>query len=423
MKSSGSNISHYLTGSEFLRNLGRYSLSATSGQVMMMIYFLIVARVLGPEQFGIYSGTYALTGLTIFAVNWGMDTWLLRDSGSLLATRESAGRVLCIKAGLGLGWALLLVVCAPIIRPDVFTPWLVLVSALDIWCDGALATHYSALTIQKRIKEISRIIFLSRAVRLFGALAIFLIGFSGSPMLFTIIRLAGAASGLLVAVLVVKPNLTAHKLVSHSAILKQAVPYGLSDFLTLVYFQADIFLLTLLKGSEVTGLYAPASGLINALFVIPAAVYNLTIPMLVHKMAVDKTTFNRLVVKVMLGFLVLGLGLGVGVGLFGGWILRLLLGPSYAIASVLLAILSPILFLKSLSYGFAAVILAIGWQRQRLLPQGISATYNILANLWIIPILGAVGVSMVYVASEFVLVVGYGGLVIKWAWSSKKQPI
>jgi hypothetical protein len=106
-----------------------------------------------------------LTGLSIFVVI-GMDTWLLREPGSLASPRAWSGRVLRIKGWIGLAWGVLLVVAAPLIRPDVFTPALVLVCAIDMWCDGALTTHAAALNIQKRIRAVSRLMFFRAPARL-----------------------------------------------------------------------------------------------------------------------------------------------------------------------------------------------------------------------------------------------------------------
>ena len=98
----------------------------------------------------------------------------------------------------------------------------------------------------------------------------------------------------------------------------------------------------------------------------------------------------------------------------GGWIVRVLLGQQYLVSSVLLGILSPLLLFKSLGFGLAALLVVVGWQKQRLLPQAVSAAANILLNLWAIPRLGVAGVAMVYVASELILALGYAGLVLRW---------
>ena len=165
---------HPLFHNRYLRDLGQYSMSAASAQILMMVYTILLARVLGPNQYGFLIGSFALTGLTSFLVNWGLDTWLLRESGSLEAPLAWSGRVIRIKFGLGVIWVLLLVFSAPLIKPDLFNPALMLVCALDVWCDSVFVTNLAVLNIQNRIQAGSRLIFFSKTSRLIGALILIL---------------------------------------------------------------------------------------------------------------------------------------------------------------------------------------------------------------------------------------------------------
>jgi len=386
----------------------------------MMVYTILVARALGPEQFGKYSGTYALTGLTIFAVNWGMDTLLLREPGSLANPRAWAGRVLRIKMGAGLVWAAVLVIAAPLIRPDVFSFSLVLVCALDIWADSAVNTLAAELNIQKRIRAVSRLIFLSRAARLVGGIGLVIFGVQ-QPLVYATTRAMMTMSSLLIAIWVVRPVFNAAHLPTTRELIRMSTPYGLSEMLVLIYMQADVTLLTLLKGSEAAGVYSPASGLINALFIIPTTLFFVIVPPLSSQYLHDRNRLRSSIIKITFGFFGLGVVLALGVGLTGGWIIRMLLGAKYAVTSVLLVTLSPLLFFKSLGFGWAAFLVAVGWQKQRLIPQVVSAVANVLFNLWAIPRLGVAGVAVVYVATEIILAAGYAGLVINWFRRNQMQ--
>ena len=400
-------------GSPFLRSLSRFSASAAASQAMMMVYALLVARALGPDLFGKFSGSYALVGLSGIAVNWGMDTWLLRDPGSLASPRIWAGRVLRIKASIGLVWGAGLVFLAPLIRPDTFSPLLVFIVVLDVWFDSALNTHIAGLTIQKRFVAISRLLFFSRALRLLGALALVILGIR-SPLVFALARFAATSLGLGVGFLVFKPLLASLEGSSNRAVLRTAALFGLSEFLAVVYMQADVSMLSILSGSTAAGLYSPASGFVNALFVIPSSVFMIAVPALSRQFASEPTRLPGSILRVSLGFLALGLVLSGGMVLAGGWLIRLLLGSHYLVTSALVVILAPLLLFKSLGFGWAAVLISVDWQKQRLFPQALSAGLNVLLNLWAIPHLGVPGVAVVYTVSEFILALGYGGLVLLW---------
>jgi O-antigen/teichoic acid export membrane protein len=51
--------------------------------------------------------------------------------------------------------------------------------------------------------------------------------------------------------------------------IRTALPFALSTFFTLVYNRADVYIVTVFAGTQVAGLYAPASQLQNALMVLP----------------------------------------------------------------------------------------------------------------------------------------------------------
>jgi O-antigen/teichoic acid export membrane protein len=402
-----------LAQTQFLRNALRYSTGSVFAQVLLMIYTFLVARVLGPTQFGVFSASYALAGLSIFVVNWGMDTWLLREPKSLAAPQTWTGRVLQIKLLSGLAWGAVLVLAAPLIRSDTFTPLLMFVAALDVWCDSAINTHIAGLNIQNRVKAISRLMIFFRAFRLASALA-FMASGTTSPLIFAFGRLASTLLGLMVAAYLLKPVLFAPDRPPALPILRASLPFGLSEFLALIYMQADVTLLTILTGSALVGLYSPSTGITNAFFLIPSSIFMISIPLLSRQFTADPAQLPRQITRLTLGFLCLGLGLALVMAVAGNWFVRVILGPEYLVTSVLVLFLSPLLILKSLEYGWAAVLVSVGWQKQRLLPQVISAVMNVLVNLWAIPRLGLPGVAAAYIASELVLALGYFLLVLGW---------
>jgi O-antigen/teichoic acid export membrane protein len=124
---------------------------------------------------------------------------------------------------------------------------------------------------------------------------------------------------------------------------------------------------------------------------------------------------------VFVGFTILGIILAFGIWIAGPFLSELLLGDSYKTTGQLLRILSPILFLKSLSFACAAFLVAVGWQIRRLIPQAISAAANILLNLLVIMTLGIIGVALVYVVSEVILLIGYLWISAMWFRTTPRQ--
>jgi O-antigen/teichoic acid export membrane protein len=81
---------------------------------------------------------------------------------------------------------------------------------------------------------------------------------------------------------------------------------------------------------------------------------------------------------------------------------------------VVLRLLSPILVLKSLNFGLAALLTAADFQSWRTTAQMVCAIFNVAANLVMIIHLGIVGVALVYMLSEALLLLGY-------AWVARRR--
>ena len=88
-------------------------------------------------------------------------------------------------------------------------------------------------------------------------------------------------------------------------------------------------------------------------------------------------------------------------------IVRIAFGPAYQASGIVLRWLSPILFIKSLNFGFGAVLTAGNNQTWRTTVQVISASFNLAANLAIVIPFGILGVVIVYLFSELLLLLGY----------------
>ena len=154
--------------------------------------------------------------------------------------------------------------------------------------------------------------------------------------------------------------------------------------------------------------------MINALFIIPSSIHLYTIPVLSRDFINDKKKFMRNASKLLLWFFLLGM-LMMGIfGLSGKSLVTLLLGDAYERTGKLIVFLSPLLFLKSMEFGFVCNIIAMNRQKYRLIPQLSAASVNILINLWTIPRYGEFGAATAYIISETVLFMGYGFVYFFW---------
>ena len=117
-----------------------------------------------------------------------------------------------------------------------------------------------------------------------------------------------------------------------------------------------------------------------------------------------------------LTWLMFGLGLLFTAGAFvvARPLMVLAFGPEYALTGDILRIFSFILVFRCLSFAFAALLTAVGWQSRRVVVQVIVVLLNIGLNLLVVTRWGLVGVAWVYVATEAVLALGHYYWVARW---------
>ena len=406
-----------VTGSFSRRDILGNALSLTAGsaiaQGLMAVSTLIVARVLGATAFGAYAASFSAAALLSIGFNLGLDTWLLRAGAE---RRDRLGgllrNALAIKVVAGVPWIVAVTILLPALNAETFRPSIVLISALTVWLEGLFSLGLTVFRTLLRngttalLMTVSRggIFVLTAGLALAGERAV-------AP--YALARLAMSGLAALIAWRLVPVRLTRDQALAPLGTAKASLPFALSDLFAVVYVQADITIAGAVLGAEPVGLYAPASSIVSALLVVPAALFYVAVPVLTAALGGEKLRFRRLTRWTMGVFGATGFGLWAITWLAAS-ILPTLLGPSYYGSGRLLQILSPILLLKGFSFGAAAILVAVGWQVKRATVQAVTALLNVALNLAVVGTLGITGVAAVYVISELFLMGGYLALVARW---------
>lgn len=401
------------------RQITIFSGGSFIAQIVMMVYAVIVARALGPSQLGIYNGLYAILGVTITFVNFGMDLWMLNEAQHYDSVRSISGEVLSIKLILGTIWAISSIFLLSIIRREIFSPLMISLAIIDILCDILFNTISTSWSILRKIRQINTMLLFSRIGK-FSLLIALILTDSISPISIIESRFIISLIVLIISLIVTKPIINFKDLSYMKIILKRAVPFGFSDILAMIYGNIDVAILSFFSIKN-TGLYSPASGIIHALFIIPNSIYVYLLPKYSKEITKGNKKYTQnSFLQILAIFTFVGITLNLLL-LFGGELgVTLLLGPEYASTGYLLKILSPIMLFKSISFGLALIIIISGNQKKRLLPQLIVSLFNIAFNILLIPYFGLVSVAWIYTISELLLMIGYSIIVIRDKKNEKK---
>lgn len=393
-------------------NLSAFGAAAAIGQFMMMVFALMLARIVGPADYGFYVSSFSILFLTSIIFNNGLDSWLLNQKQSSSEFNKDFSQILFIKFIGGLIWGLLIIIIAPLIRPDVYLRTLLFINSVDIWTDAVFITSLALLNIQGKVKHYVISLIISRTLKLFS-LYILLFLKNESIITFAVGRAIVSVITAAFVMYYLKPNIRYWSFEEIRRKLRLSRFFALSEFLATIYMQIDITLLNLIVGSVPVGVYSPASNIINAMFVLPSAIYFYTLPLLTKQYQDNPQIFIKSTKRIILLTAILGVLLSVIVFVLGEWFTVRLLGPEYVETSIIIVQLSPILLLKSLEFGLISAIVASGEQKRRIRPQILAALINIFLNILLIPKYGAIGAARTYLISECVLMLWYAWVAYK----------
>jgi O-antigen/teichoic acid export membrane protein len=409
-----------------VENIAALFSGSAVAQGMTALALLLTARQLGAAVYGQYAASLALTSFSAILFSLGMDIWLLREGGRRLERLgELLGSVLGIKVGLGLVWFALLAIIAPWLNPLIhtnsFPAELVRLSALAVWLDNTFLSVLTSFKASLRNKYTSA---LNAGSDILWLLATVLLIFAGSKnaSAYFLARITVLAGSLVLALALAGRSIEIRpKLGTMRRILKEAFPYAASEFLAWTSMRLDVLIVAMILGEVAVGLYSPAVGLANALFIIPAAVYAVILPVLSNLFAshVDQAWLTAK--RSLWLLIVLGAGLSVALYLLAGPLVSLL-GTSFAGSQEILQILSVILFIHSISFGMAAILVAVNEQAKRTVVQAIAVAINGVFNLLAVSVLGIRGAAYVYVLTEVVLAGGYTWLVLRYRARTRAEP-
>jgi O-antigen/teichoic acid export membrane protein len=399
-------------------NIAALFSGSAAAQGMTAVTLLLTARQLGAPLYGQYAATFALTSFLAIVFSLGLDIWLLREGARRPdQLGEYVGSVLGIKVAIGAVWLLGLAAAAPWInawaQSTSFPPELIRIGAITVWLDNVFSSVLTTYKATLRNQFTSIFDAGSDFLWLLATLALIAAG-TVTPLPFLQARAAVLTLSLLAALLFVLRTLRLRATwATMRRLLRECFPYMSSELLAWTSMRLDVLIIALLLGDLAVGLYSPAVGLANALFLAPAAVYVVILPVLSRLFTENPRQAWITARRATILLAVLGLILFIAL-LIAAEPLTRLLGPSFTGSGQVLRILSVIVLIHSLSFAMAAILVAVRLQARRTLVQAVAVAANGFLNLIIVQRFGIQGAAVVYVFTEVVLLAGYTLLVLRF---------
>lgn len=400
---------------KILVSIGALMSGTFLARALSAVTLILTARLLGPDQFGQVSGSLALVRISAMMFSLGLDAWLLRMGGR---QRERLGSfltsALSLKTGLGLFWFLLLWLVAPWLKQDSFPAQFVLLLAVSVWCEEVTGTIANGFEAVLRNRSASLVLVGSQLALLLPTGWLAWQGESRAEPYLVVRLIAAASTTLLFAFWQFRSVGWHFHLAEIWQTLRQSRPYAASLVLANLTRQADVTIVAQFLGKSFAGQYAPAITVVSTLFLIPQVVFSVMLPVLSRAQEHHPERVKPLAQK--LTWLMFGLGLLFTGGAFvvARPVMVLAFGPEYSLTGDILRIFSFILVFRCLSFAFAALLTAVGWQSRRVMVQTLAVVLNIGLNLLVVKRWELLGVAWVYVLTEAVLALGHYVWVVRW---------
>ncbi len=386
--------------------------AAVLNKVLQFAFALLYLRVLGPEDAGRYALAITVYVLAEIVTNFGLNLLTARE----VARRpEDASRYLVNSIVLRLGlWLLAIPALAAYARfmasvghaldfSTLFAMGLFFAAMIPSHLNAAVTSVFQGL--ERMVTPAIVTIFSTLLTVSLGALALVLgygfVGMAGAAIItnwltFALLTWLAAREGIGFRAPISLPLVRTMALIS--------LPLMLNHLLQTVFFKIDILLLEPLQGEVVVGWYSSAYKWIDALLIVPSYLTMALFPLMSRRAANDPAGLTTAYLGTLRWLLAVSLPVAVATTYLAEPLIGLLAGNDYlphgAKALQVMIWFLPFSFVNGVTQ---YVLIALNRQRWITLSFALAATFNLVANLYVIPIWSYPGAAVVTILSEIVL--------------------
>ncbi len=187
-----------------------------------------------------------------------------------------------------------------------------------------------------------------------------------------------------------------------------AWPFGLSNFVFLVYFQSGVLMLATLSSHTAAGVFSLGLSILTAVYLIPTVVAQRYLMVKFHHWAAHHGPFFLKVFRTCCGVaLVSGLVMAVGVALLAPYLVHVAFGAAYDEVGVILAMASLCIPARYLSCFIAAAYGTFGNMKPRLRTQIVLTVVMVPVSFLAIASHGLLGATVAMVMGEWAMALAY----------------
>lgn len=368
--------------------------------IQMLVALIIgamVARYLGPQQFGIYN--YVISYVAIFSVlsSLGINNILVKD---LLNDPDKKNRLmgsgLFIRFAGSIAASALIVIVSTFTEEDSTMRWLLFLASLQ-----PVVRSFEVINLYFQANVVSKFTVVAQLTSLIiiSALKIFFV-FNEFPLIY-FIYLFAIDSAIVGSILILFYRRMGNSVFTMQlslpvirSLIGRSWPLIFSGMLTTIYLKVDQVMLQHLLDDTAVGLYAAAVKISEAWITIPWILSGSLYPALVNAYKENNTLFMNRIRQMYILLIVVALSVIVPVCIFSKYIILFIFGGEYhgSFSTLQIHIFSSLfIFFGSISNRW---LILDNIQRYWMINSAIGAFANIVLNIYLIPIYGINGAAL-----------------------------
>lgn len=393
-----------------LKNAAALSVASVLSKAISAVVGISVTRYLGPEIFGEYSVALAFVGTFILFADFGLSNYMVQEG-----SRDESILPLFLGNTLLFKFFSLLAIFALmlVLMPEVYNQSIqnmVLVFGLAGGLNALHSTVYNYFQTKQQMYLAAMYQFFSTFV--IGALTILVVINKGTVLMISVAQLA---TTVLISLMLyihlrrhIRLEFKPRRLIE---MLKGGLPYGMAVIFLYVYFQIDMFMLSLMLPPLEVGIYKAAYGLIAILLFIPGILTSVLYPVLFQLGLESKEQHRGTIEKIFKVLSAVGIPGSVLLFVLADPLITWLYNNRFPQSIPIMMLVSWVFALECLSFSLGDVLTTTNRQWTRVWIQGGAAVLKVALNLYAIPRYGIYGASVATLITEVYVFVLYYGIV------------
>ena len=384
-----------LKESRLARNAGWMLVGQGLGLIFQTTYFIVLARLLGSREYGIYAGTFALVSMASQYSTIGSGTVFLRYvSPDKSKFPVYWGNILLITCTVSIVVSAVLFVTARFIL-NPLSAALIFPAAVSVcFCTQIAVAAGQVFQAFEQLRVTAMMNLLTNIMRAITAVAMLLLMHHATAWNWVVVSLFVSLAGAIIAVVTVtlrlgRPKFDFSLMRRHAA---EGLQYSFSQSTSSAYNDVDKTLLSHYGMNVQNGIYSMAYRVVEIASIPVFSVRDAATPKFFQQGAKGVTHAAALANSLLKRAMLLGVFSAACIFLFAP-IIPHIIGKDYADSVYALRWLSLIPFFRSIHQMTGTALMGAGLQKYRTSTQIVAALVNFALNLWLIPLHGWQGAA------------------------------